>query len=100
MFQFVVHPFDSLFPGDSSHVVVKQVASELYSQHEINSAIEVVKKDFSAFNGCTLTFITYKGDNYSSYETEHKPILSFVNLILCFLCNLRIRKYVILFAPT
>lgn len=72
------HPFDSLFPGDSSHVVVKQVASELYSQHEINSAIEVVKNYFSAFNGCTLTFITYKGDSFSSYETEHRGVNTIV----------------------
>lgn len=52
--------------GDVSNVKTKYVASEVYSQEDIQSAIDTVKKDFELeFNGCTLTEIYYAGDEIS-----------------------------------
>lgn len=49
--------------GDVSKVKTHKVNSEIYSQEDIVSAIEVIKKDFkSEFSGCTLTEIHYAGD--------------------------------------
>lgn len=56
--------------GDVSNVKVLEYKSDIYSEEEIEEAIEVVKKYFrSEFSGCTLTGITYAGDDkISSYE--------------------------------
>lgn len=56
--------------GDVSNVKVLEYKSDIYSEEEIEEAIEVVKKYFrSEFSGCTLTEITYAGDDkISSYE--------------------------------
>jgi len=49
-----------------SNVKTKYVASEVYTQEDIQSAIDVIKKDFELeFNGCTLTEIYYAGDEIS-----------------------------------
>ena len=56
--------------GNVSDVKVLEYESDIYSEEEIEEAIEVVKKYFrSEFSGCTLTEITYAGDDkISSYE--------------------------------
>lgn len=56
--------------GDVSNVKVLEYKSDIYSEEEIKEAIEAVKKYFrSEFSGCTLTEITYAGDDkISSYE--------------------------------
>ena len=47
-------------------VQTEAVLSELYSQDEIDSAIEMIKKEFSEqWKGCTLLEIHYAGDNTS-----------------------------------
>lgn len=48
------------------------VESELYSQKEIQSAIDIIKKDFKEnFSGCTLQEIHYAGDEISSSYQDH-----------------------------
>lgn len=56
--------------GNVSDVKVLEYKSDIYSEEEIEEAIEVVKKCFRLeFSGCTLTEITYAGDDkISSYE--------------------------------
>ena len=56
--------------GDVSNVKVLEYKSNIYSEEEIKEAIEAVKKYFrSEFSRCTLTEITYAGDDkISSYE--------------------------------
>lgn len=56
--------------GNVSDVKVLEYKSDIYSEEEIEEAIEVVKKYFrSEFSGCTLTEITYAGDDkILSYE--------------------------------
>ena len=56
--------------GNVSDVKVLEYKSDIYSEEEIEEAIEVVKKYFRLeFSGCTLTEITYAGDDkILSYE--------------------------------
>lgn len=60
--------------GDVKNVKVeKWEASKLYSDDEINSAIKVAEDYFKKeFGGCTLTKITYAGDNVSLNETAYR----------------------------
>lgn len=60
--------------GDVKNVKVeKWEASKLYSDDEINSAIKVAEDYFKKeFGGCTLTKITYAGDNASLNETAYR----------------------------
>ena len=52
--------------GNVSNVRTRDVASELYSQKEINAAIRTIKMDFVLdWNGCTLKEIYYAGDDYT-----------------------------------
>lgn len=52
--------------GNVNNVQTREVESELYSQAEINEAIEEIKKDFKTnWKGCTLTEIYYAGDDIS-----------------------------------
>lgn len=44
---------------------------QMYSQEEINSAIDVIKKEFKRdWNGCTLKEISYTGDKVSKEHQE------------------------------
>lgn len=56
--------------GDVSGVKVLEYKSNIYSKEDIEEAIDVTKKYFrSEFTGCTLTEITYAGDDkITSYE--------------------------------
>lgn len=52
--------------GKTSEVKTHNVESEMYSQEEITSAIETIKKEFkSNWKGCTLKEIYYAGDDSS-----------------------------------
>ena len=58
-------------PGNVAHVEVIKVESSLYSQNDINDAIEVIKNDFvNEWDGCELFDIYYGGDELSKYESE------------------------------
>ena len=57
--------------GNVSAAKTHNVDSELYSQKDIDAAIETVKKDFEReFKGCTLTEIFYSGDDFSKDYQE------------------------------
>ncbi len=60
--------------GDVKNVKVeKWEASKLYSDDDINDAINAAKDYFrKEFSGCTLTKITYGGDNVSLNETAYR----------------------------
>ena len=52
--------------GDISRVNTNNVNSEIYSQEDINAAIDTIKKEFMMnWGGCTLTEIYYAGDDSS-----------------------------------
>ena len=52
--------------GDISRVNTHNVTSEIYSQEDINAAIDTIKKEFMMnWGGCTLTEIYYAGDDSS-----------------------------------
>ena len=60
--------------GNVKDVQTKAVASEMYTQNDIDAAIDVIKKDFSrSWKGCTLTEISYAGDDVSR-EHQGRPI--------------------------
>jgi len=47
------------------------VASEIYSQQDISSAIDTIKREFkNKWSGCTLTEIYYAGDEYSKKHQD------------------------------
>lgn len=57
--------------GDVSHAATHEVESELYTQSDINSAINITKRQFHrSWNGCTLTEIYYAGDEVSEKHQE------------------------------
>ena len=67
--------------GDTDNVEVRQVASSLYSQEDIDEAIDVVKSDFMKdWWGCELTLIYYAGDDYCKYESEQRGVETIVLL--------------------
>ena len=48
---------------EDGELAVKQVPSEIYSQEDIDAAIDVIVKEFNAnWTGCTLKEIYYAGD--------------------------------------
>lgn len=51
----------------------RDINSEIYSQEDIESAIDVIKKEFKAdcWDGCTLTEIYYAGDEISEENQEY-----------------------------
>ena len=52
--------------GSVKDAQTKEVPSELYTQKDIEAAIGVIKKEFSRnWKGCTLTEISYAGDDVS-----------------------------------
>ena len=52
--------------GNVSKVNTHNVDSEIYSEEDINAAIDTIKKEFkNDWKGCTLTEIYYEGDDSS-----------------------------------
>ena len=63
--------------GNIDHVVVKDVASDIYSADDINAAITVIEEEFAAnWDRCTLKEIGYAGDKVvkknKSYKDDYK----------------------------
>ena len=57
--------------GDASQVKITEYQSEMYTEKEIDAAIEAAIKYFKKeFKGCTLTEITYAGDEKSADYAE------------------------------
>lgn len=53
--------------GNVNTATVQRVDSDIYTEQEIESAIEVTKTYFKLhFSGCTLTEISYAGDEYTN----------------------------------
>ena len=53
--------------GNVNEVNTHNVESEVYSEEDIATAIDTIKKEFkSNWNGCTLTEIYYAGDDNST----------------------------------
>lgn len=78
-FVLISHPVGSIMSGDASHVEIKEVSSDLYSQDEIESAIEVIKRDFeNDWNGCSLKTIYYAGDEVCADETHERGVKTIV----------------------
>ena len=48
--------------GDTSKVEIDYGASSVYSKEEIDSAIEIIKKQFASFEGCELHSLSYMPD--------------------------------------
>ena len=80
LFILISHPVSSsIMSGDASNVRVLERQSSLYSQEEIESAIEVIKRDFeNDWNGCTLNTIYYAGDEVCADETRDRGVKTIV----------------------
>ncbi len=71
----------SVEAGDVSQVEILLVPSLLYSQDEIDAAIETVKADFADdWHGCKLTQIRYAGDETAKEETAERGVETIVLL--------------------
>ena len=58
--------------GNVKNVQIDSVESELYSEEDINSAIRVIVHEFDhSWAGCTLTNISYAGDEITKSESEY-----------------------------
>lgn len=67
--------------GKVDNVEVSYVASSLFSQEDINEAIDKIEMDFMKdWNGCELTKIYYAGDEISKAESEIKGVETIVLL--------------------
>lgn len=67
--------------GDISQVETLLVPSQLYSQDDIDAAIETIKTDFAKnWNGCKLTWIKYAGDAISKEESKERGVETIVLL--------------------
>lgn len=55
-----------------TETVIRTVESEIYSQEEINSAIDTIQKELKEdWKGCTLTEVYYAGDEISEKEASN-----------------------------
>ena len=52
--------------GNVSKVKVDYGTSSIYSKEDMDAAIEVIKKQFSTFEGCELHNLSYKSDEESN----------------------------------
>ena len=50
--------------GDISKVRIDYGVSEIYTQEDMDSAIEIIKEKFSRWDGCELHSIRYTDDDY------------------------------------
>ena len=58
--------------GSGKDLQIESVDSEIYSEADINAAIRVIIKEFdSDWKGCTLTSISYAGDERTRAESEY-----------------------------
>lgn len=58
--------------GNVKNVQINAVESAIYSEKDISAAVRVIIKEFDrSWNGCTLTSISYAGDERTRYESEY-----------------------------
>ena len=58
--------------GHVKDVQIHAVESEMYSETDINAAVQVIIKEFDrSWKGCTLTSISYAGDERTQAESEY-----------------------------
>ena len=81
------HSFEA---GDVSNVKIIRVESEIYSNEEINSAIDVILEEFKEnYNGCSLLEIKYIGDeknnDYIDWATRHNK-----SEVIVFISNFKV----------
>ena len=58
--------------GNVKGVQIHAVESEIYSEKDINAAVRVVIHEFDrSWTGCTLTSISYAGDEITKSESEY-----------------------------
>lgn len=57
--------------GNVNNVRVDFGKSEIFSQHDMDSAINLIKKEFSSWDGCELHSITYVGDGICSDNIQY-----------------------------
>lgn len=81
------HSFEA---GDVSNVKIIRVESEIYSNEEINSAIDVILEEFKGnYNGCSLLEIKYIGDeknnDYIDWATRHNK-----SEVIVFISNFKV----------
>lgn len=58
--------------GDISKVRIDYGVSEIYTQEDMDSAIEIIKEKFSRWDGCELHSIRYTDDDYCNIEKNIK----------------------------
>lgn len=56
--------------GRNTEVKVDIGSSELFSEQDRRDAADVIKKEFTHFEGCTLNSLTFAGDDACSKEAE------------------------------
>lgn len=57
--------------SDVSKAEIDYGSSEIYSQSDMNSAIEKIFSEFRGYDGCILDSITYLGDEISREELKY-----------------------------
>ncbi len=82
--------YHSFEDGDVSNVKIIPIESEIYSNEEINSAIDVILKEFKEnYNGCSLLEIKYIGDeknnDYIDWTTRHNK-----SEVIVFISNFKV----------
>ena len=66
--------------GDTSKVEIDYGASSIYSKEEIDSAIEIIKKQFALFEGCELHRLSYMTDDELKRSEGDNPT---IGIVLC-----------------
>lgn len=57
--------------ADVSKVMIDYGKSEVYSQLDMDLAIDVIKSEFRSWDGCILDSITYLGDKTASEQIDY-----------------------------
>ncbi len=68
--------------GNVKNAKTHEVPSELYTEDDINAAIETIKEEFTDWHGCTLTEIYYAGDDTSRAEQAYRKSADEVLVLL------------------
>ncbi len=71
LFIFFIFIFGCFNGGDVNNVSIDYGKSEIYSQQDMDSAIEVIKKEFATWDGCDLNEISYLGDDIAKDSIDY-----------------------------
>ena len=78
--------------GNVNEVNTHNVESEIYSEEDIATAIDTIKKEFkSNWNGCTLTEIYYAGDDSSKDHQDWQIGTMQMKSLFCYLRSMLIQ---------